>query len=162
MLDSWQIDTRRFAERGERIDQQLTVAQLPRLRQECVGPFEPVDVSVLGVRSPRGKPGVRVALRAAIRVRCQRCLKPMAIELTPVSSFEWVSTEAELDAGDKDDEWDSVIASTLFDLVPLLEDELLLAVPYAALHPACNPTGATEAGEKLSPFAALSGLKALK
>lgn len=162
MLDSWQIDTHRFAERGERIDQQLTVAQLPRLRQECVGPFEPVDVSVLGVRSPHGKPGVRVAMRASIRVRCQRCLKPMAIELAPVSAFEWVSTETELEAGDNEDEWDSVLAPDLFDLLPLLEDELLLAVPYAALHPACIPAGATEAGEKLSPFAALSALKASK
>ena len=86
----------------------------------------------------------------------------MAIELAPQSAFEWVSTEAELDASDGDDQWDSVLAPDLFDLLPLLEDELLLAVPYAALHPSCNPAGASEAGEKFSPFTALAGLKVSK
>ena len=36
---------------------------------------------------------------------------------------------------------------------------LLLAVPYAPMHEACEPAGATAAGDRVSPFAALAQLK---
>ena len=157
-MDSWQIDTGRFAELGERIDRQLTVRELPRLRKECSAAFAPIEVSVLGVRTSLGKPGIRVSMQASVKVPCQRCLKPVALELAPVCAFEWVASEAEQAVRDADDEWDAVIAAEQVDLLPLLEDELLLAVPFAPTHPACKSVVA-EAGEKVSPFAVLAGLK---
>lgn len=162
MSDAWLIDTRRVAERGERFERQLTAAELPRLRKECTSRFEPVAVSVQGVFTPYGKPGVRVTMQAALRVPCQRCLKPLPVTLAPVCAFEWVTAEAELNLRDEDDEWDAVLAGEQFDLLPLLEDELLLALPFAPAHTGCKPGAAFEAGEKISPFAALAGLKALK
>lgn len=162
MSDAWQIDTRRVAERGERIERQLTAAQLPRLRKECVSRFEPVQVSLQGLFTPYGKPGVRVALQADLRVPCQRCLKPLPVALALTCAFEWVATESELELRDEDDEWDAVLAAEQIDLLPLLEDELLLALPFAPAHAVCKPAAEFEAGEKVSPFAALAGLKALK
>lgn len=158
-MDSWLIDTRRLAERGERVDRQLTTRDLPRLRKECSTPFAPVEVSVTGVRTPLGKPGVRVALRAQVKVPCQRCLKPLPLELDFACAFEWVASESEQVLRDADDEWDAVIAAEQVDLLPLLEDELLLAVPFAPMHPVCRSGAAVEAGEKESPFAVLAGWK---
>ncbi len=162
MSDAWLIDTRRVAERGERLERQLTAAELPRLRKECTSRFDPVAVTVQGVFTPYGKPGVRVTMRADLRVPCQRCLKPLPVALAPVCAFEWVAVEAEINLRDEDDEWDAVLAGEQFDLLPLLEDELLLALPFAPAHAVCKPGVAFEAGEKVSPFAALAGLKRLK
>ena len=158
-MESWLIDTRRLAERGERVERQLTTRDLPRLRKECSTPFAPVEVSISGVRTPHGKPGVRVSMRAQVKVPCQRCLKPLALELDLACAFEWVASESEQALRDADDEWDAVIAAEQVDLLPLLEDELLLALPFAPMHPACRSGVADEAGEKVSPFAALANLK---
>lgn len=160
--DSWQIDTQRFSERGERREGLIGPKALPRLREESLSKFDPVEVSVLGVRTPRGKAGIRLSMHAVIQMQCQRCLKSMKVELNPTAALEWVSTDAEMDAGDEDDEWDTVMAGGQVDLLPILEDELLLMVPYAPLHEACKPGGAAEAGIKASPFAALAALKAQK
>lgn len=162
-MDTWLIDTRRLAERGERVERQLTTRDVPRLRKECSTPFAPVEVSVTGVRTSLGKPGVRVVMRAQVKVPCQRCLKPLPLELNLACAFEWVASESEQALRDADDEWDAVIAAEQVDLLPLLEDELLLALPFAPMHPGCQSGVASEAdeeaGEKTSPFAALANLK---
>ena len=158
----WLIDVRRFINRGERIEGQLSGKQLPRLRRESTKPLTPVTVQVVTAKSPRGRPGMRVTLHGTIRMICQRCLKSMDVALSAKAAVEWVATQAELDAADADDHWDAMLMQDHFDLLPFLEDELLLAVPFAPLHADCEAAGRSEAGEKVSPFAVLAGLKKLK
>ena len=86
--DVWQIDTRRVAERGERIARRLTSAELPRLRKECAARFDPVEVSVQGVVTPHGKPGVRVTMQASIKVPCQRCHDQSQAGVTSRNRFD--------------------------------------------------------------------------
>jgi uncharacterized protein len=40
----------------------------------------------------------------------------------------------------------------------LIEDELILALPFAPRHEDCRPAGAGDSAESDSPFAALRGL----
>ena len=40
----------------------------------------------------------------------------------------------------------------------LIEDELILAVPYAPRHEDCAPAAASDSAQKTSPFAGLRGL----
>ena len=153
------MDVPRFTSRGERIEVQLAGKQLPRLRKESIKPLAPVTVQVVAARSPRGRPGMRVTLQGAIRMVCQRCLKSMDVVLSAKAAVEWVATQAELEAADADDHWDAMLMQEKFDLLPYLEDELLLAVPFAPVHADCQAAGRSEAGEKISPFAMLAGLK---
>ena len=155
----WLMDVPRFTSRGERIEVQLAGKQLPRLRKESIKPLAPVTVQVVAARSPRGRPGMRVTLQGAIRMVCQRCLKSMDVVLSAKAAVEWVGTQAELEAADADDHWDAMLMQEKFDLLPYLEDELLLAVPFAPVHADCQAAGLREAGEKISPFAMLAGLK---
>ena len=155
----WLMDVPRFTSRGERIEVQLAGKQLPRLRKESIKPLAPVTVQVVAARSPRGRPGMRVTLQGAIRMVCQRCLKSMDVVLSAKAAVEWVATQAELDAADADDHWDAMLMQEKIDLLPYLEDELLLAVPFAPVHADCQAAGRSEAGEKISPFAMLAGLK---
>ena len=155
----WLMDVPRFTSRGERIEVQLAGKQLPRLRKESIKPLASVTVQVVAARSPRGRPGMRVTLQGAIRMVCQRCLKSMDVVLSAKAAVEWVATQAELEAADADDHWDAMLMQEKFDLLPYLEDELLLAVPFAPVHADCQAAGRSEAGEKISPFAMLAGLK---
>lgn len=156
---NWVIEPRKFAERVGRIESQLAGKLLPRLRDESTQPIKPVLVRVVAAKSPRGRTGLRLALQGSIRMICQRCLKSMDVALSAKAAIEWVATAAELEVADADDEWDALLLEDKFDLLPLLEDELLLAVPFAPLHDDCRAAGASEAGEKISPFAALAALK---
>ena len=156
--DRWLIDSRQFAERGDVIDAKLGEAALPRLGDEVVDSFDPVNVVVRGVRSPRGKLGLKVALEGLVMLECQRCLQPVSFALASRASFELIDSQKALDVDDQD-EWEPVMHSERLDLLPLLEDELLLALPFAPMHDACMPVAPAEAGTRLSPFAALEKLK---
>jgi uncharacterized protein len=159
--DGWTIDAFRFAESGSVAEGRLESADLPRLVEIAVAPLQPFDAKAAGVRSPRGKLGLEVWLRGRITVTCQRCLQPLDLALEPHAGFELEHSEAQADASglDEDEFWDAVVGSERFDLMQLCEDELLLAVPFAPMHASCAPVGATEAGDRVSPFAALAQLK---
>jgi uncharacterized protein len=45
------------------------------------------------------------------------------------------------------------------DLTPLLEEEILLALPIAPRHERCEPPAAAAASKEASPFAQLARLK---
>jgi uncharacterized protein len=157
----WTIDAFRFAEGGAIQESELIAEDLPRLAESAVAPLQAFHAKVAGVRSPRGKPGLELWLSGRVTVSCQRCLKPLELELDPHAGFELERSEAQADAAglDEDEFWDAVVGSERFDLKQLCEDELLLAVPFAPMHASCEPVGATEAGERVSPFAALAQLK---
>ena len=156
--EDWVLDSRQFVARHEVIDTVLPPALLERLAEEVVAAFPPVEVHVETVRSPRGLPGMRVRLDGNVQVQCQRCMTPVTVRLAPRVRFELVETESALD-NDDDDQWDAVLHSERFDMLHLLEDELLLALTFAPMHAVCKPPANSEAGEKVMPFAALAGFK---
>jgi uncharacterized protein len=162
----WVVDALRFAENADRLSGTLSVEELPRLADECLEDFQPFEMRAAGVHSPRGRSGIEIWLQGSVTVECQRCLKPLALELSPHAAFELARTEAEADAQsvilDEDDVWDAVVGTERFDLAQLGEDELMLALPFAPMHEACEPAAPAEAGEKISPFAVLAGLKKSK
>ncbi|MFN0164509.1 MAG: hypothetical protein ACKVQQ_25000 [Burkholderiales bacterium] len=86
-------------------------------------------------------------------------MKPVRLHVTPEASIEF-SAAADGFADDGLDDWDMLEHDERFDVLHLIEDELLLALPVAPKHAQCQPQGATHAGEKVLPFAALAGLKA--
>src|SRR5690625_6924252 len=104
-------------------------------------------------------------------VQCQRCMGHMAYQLDLVGRLQVVETEAELDVEDdpeaSPDDWvEPVLASVRLDVLALVEDELILGLPYVPMHEHCS-TEALErtqqsqgdGPEKPSPFAVLSKLK---
>ncbi len=74
---------------------------------------------------------------------------------TPLSEFEFSDIE-------QNDDIDLVEPSPAMDLVSLIEDEMLMALPIAPAHEEdCSASinkGVTQSGEKPNPFAVLKGL----
>lgn len=116
-----------------------------------------------------GAPETWLVLEAQARVRleCQRCLQPMEQALVVQRRFRFVPDEAEAERLDEESE-DDVLALPprgRLDLLPLVEDELILALPIVPRHGACPdplPMSAgelPEAADEEHPFAKLAALK---
>lgn len=156
--EGWYIDTRRFCERGEVHSAMLGPDRLARLAEEAVVPFNPFSIAVQPMVSPHGMQGMRMRLTGTISLECQRCMEQVVLPIESEAFFEFVDSAAALEADD-DDQWDRVMHDARFDLLHLAEDELLLALPYSAKHPACEPSGRQSAGEKAMPFAGLAAMR---
>lgn len=129
-----------------------------------------VSWSARCVRGVRGESRLELEIKADPLVECQRCLKPFPWAIDVHATFDLVDSEAELDAevpGDEEDsmleEPERLLCSGRFDLLGLIEDELVLAVPYVPRHAQCelpvDVEPAPELSERPSPFAALAALK---
>ncbi len=118
-----------------------------------------------------------LAVNGSVWLECQRCLAPYEQELAVEARYLIVDTEAEADARPMDDdEADAIVGSRQFDLVELIEEELLLSLPLVPKHLVCPSvhdsllTGVDgslsspdddetpEEPEKPNPFAALKSL----
>ena len=83
-------------------------------------------------------------------------------------SFRFVETEELAQAQDDEAQEDVLVLSRAFNLLELIEDELLLAVPLIPKHEVCpvavklavaDPGFEAALEQKVNPFAVLAGLK---
>jgi uncharacterized protein len=118
-----------------------------------------VRYEIRGVRDERGRPGLRIRVSGTLALRCQRCLEAMALEVHTDETLVLAATLAEIHAEPADARApDRVVAGKEMALRELIEDELILAVPYAPRHEDCAPAAASDGAQKTSPFAGLRGL----
>ena len=96
---------------------------------------------------------------------CQRCLQPFAAIVEQSTELLLARSEAELARWDVD-EIEVVLATERLDPLTLVEDELLLSLPFSPRHAdgqceAASPMVAGENGSqsRISPFGQLGELK---
>ncbi len=177
------LDVTAVAREGAQLAGRAPLLALARLL-DVIHPPAPAagcDWQVQGLwrERPGSEPEVRLHLRGHTEavLTCQRCLGPSTHGLTVDRRFRFVATEEEAErldelAGDDED----VLALPLrLNLLELLEEELILALPLVALHEHCPevpqalraseaPGGAgvaeADEGERRDhPFAVLAQLK---
>jgi uncharacterized protein len=116
---------------------------------------------------------LQLQARATVWQTCQRCLEPVAETLDIDRSLRFVAGEDEAARLDEDSEEDVLALTRTLDLVSLVEDELILALPLVPRHEACPnplemPRSDTEPGRTVAPghapaeehpFAVLKALK---
>ena len=108
---------------------------------------------------------------AILALTCQRC---MAAVDTPIEVNQWyrfVATEEIAMAEDDQCEEDLLVMVPQFDLLAVLEDELLMALPLVPMHDHCPVAPVLSVGdaklvsttnEKPNPFGVLAQLKTKK
>jgi uncharacterized protein len=155
----------------------LEIASLPRLAEES-STIESGDgfewrIETHFVDSPGSEPRqtLQLGIKGRIHLVCQSCLQDCALDLAEERQFVMVATEAEADAYPvEDDEQEPLVASQHFDLLGLIEDEILLSLPLIPKHPdgTCQPhtssfgegAEAADASEKpQNPFNILKNMK---
>lgn len=170
------FDVAAFASAGAELRGESTLVELPRLAASAVAAVTAAVVTwqVSGERRARvgAVPEVWLHLQAAaeLPLECQRCLAPVNMSVEIDRRLRFVeggeSAAAVLDADSEDD---VLPLARSLDLIELIEDELLLALPIVPRHEVCPqplpvpemPTepAPSEAPEKPHPFAVLAKLK---
>jgi uncharacterized protein len=154
------IDGFEFASAGATQQGTWPLSDFPRLRDVLAQDAGEVRYEISGVRDQRERPALRLKVSGTLQLRCQRCLEPMPFEVQTDETLVLAATLAEIHAEPASAQApDRVVAGREMKLRELVEDELILAVPYAPRHEECVAAGSAQ-GEsaKSSPFAGLRGL----
>lgn len=157
------VDSADFARRGSTLSGEVPVAELARLREAVSEYTGRVAYTLSGLVDAQGKPTLRLVVKAQLTVRCQRCLAPL--EWTVESDRWFVLVENPDTAADILEEGDAVehiLADPHLAVLDLVEEEVLLGLPIAAMHPpgSCRFAGsASDDAAQSSPFRALAELK---
>lgn len=154
------IDGFEFASAGASMQGVWPLSDFPRLGDMLAMDVGEVAYKVDGVRDARGRPSLRVRVQGTLQLRCQRCLEAMPFEVEADQTLVLAETLAEIHAEPADAHApDRVVAGKEMPVRDLIEDELILAVPYAPRHDSCVARPSPDAAkEKTSPFAGLRGL----
>ena len=114
------------------------------------------------------RPAIHLQVQANVPLTCQRCMEAVHTPIDVDRHFIFVPDEATAAAMDDDSEDDVLEMSADFNLLGLIEDEVLMALPLVPRHDSC-PAGVVQSAqtddfkdvgeEKPNPFAALAALK---
>lgn len=165
-----------FALEARLLPVQVSLSQLPRLAEESVRAVADRTVHFQALGSMRSDaagtpvPWLRLQGRVEIDLVCQRCLEPVTALVQFDREFRFVESEEVALAQDEDCEEDLLVRSPQFDLLELVEDELLMALPVAPKHEKCPgdlKLSAADADfdvrvERPNPFAKLAQIKTPK
>lgn len=150
------------------------LASLARLAESTLSPAEggvaaDVDWTVRGALLPLAGAGVRPSLRidaaADVTLVCQRCLQSLEQSLRAGRRIAFVDSEEQAAALDAEHDDDVLALAPVLDLAPLIEDELLLALPLVPRHDVCSeplPRPLVDTGPQPGAFAALAALKTVR
>lgn len=156
-FDPHRLDMAAFALAEGRLDGDWPLARLPRLLQDALplsagSPAQSVAWSACGSRKAvvGGEDQIRLHLQAgtALQLTCQRCLQPMTVQLDVRPSLRFVRGEAQAEALDEDSDEDVLALTPALDLLPLIEDELILGLPLVPRHDICPHPLPMSAGEE--------------
>jgi uncharacterized protein len=173
VFDPHCVDVAAFAKQGVGVSGAWPLARLDRLCDEAHADAKPnasaqVQWRATGeIRTRRGaEPAVWLHIEsdAQLSLVCQRCLQPVDTSLQARRSFQFAADEQQAAAIDADSEDDVLAISRTLNLMELIEDELLLALPLVPRHGSCpQPLTARDEGspleERANPFAVLQSLK---
>jgi uncharacterized protein len=94
----------------------------------------PIDWNIAGTADALGRPAIAIELDGSVPLECQRCLAPMTWPVRQRTVALLARSEAEGDALDAGSDEEVLVAAEPLDALKLVEDELLLSLPYAPAH----------------------------
>ena len=114
-----------------------------------------------GGRDAQGRPVLTLTLEGALPQICQRCLQPFATRVSHQTELLLARNQAELARLDAE-ETEVLLADMPLDAHTLVEDELLLSLPFAPRHEDGTCVPAVPTAEKRVAVSPLAGLTALR
>jgi uncharacterized protein len=154
------IDTARFCKDGVSLSGTFTEVELPRLAAEVL---QGASFNVVWTANGESPDFLELSLASKVQMKCQRCLGAMEESIDARYRFEFVKDEEAAEAYDaQSDELDALVHSRQFDLHELIEDEMLMALPFVSLHEVCPEAGAAAflpVEAKTNPFSVLKNFK---
>lgn len=153
------IDGFEFAAAGATQQGTWPLADFPRLHDVLASAEGEVSYRVEGAHDGQGRPALRIRVSGVLQLCCQRCLEAMPYPVDTDETLVLAASVAEIDADRDPLGADRVVAGREMPVRELIEDELLLALPYAPRHEeGCTARAEADAETTKSPFAGLRGL----
>lgn len=168
------LNMQAFAAEAEPLVGCTLLQNMERLAQESTG--LQADMTVNWQARAELRPGagaeediwLHLQATTTLTLTCQRCMGPVESPVAVDQWYRFVATEDIAMAEDDNAEEDLLVMEPQFDLLAVLEDELLMALPVVPMHEQCPVVPQLRAGEldatddapkKPSPFAVLAQLK---
>jgi uncharacterized protein len=174
-LDPRRLDVAAFAAARAGIEGEWPADRLKRLASATLAPADGASQPSIawrahGERDVLAGAGAQASLAIGadteVTLECQRCLQPMRLPLHAERRIFFVDGEDAAAALDAEAEDDVLALTPALDLVELIEDELLLALPLVPRHELCPeplPRAFVEDDPAIdpadNPFAVLAALK---
>lgn len=159
------IDSLEFARSEQCVSGSVPVASLKRLDDVLFDSAGSVNYEVQGGRNQRKRLQLALKIEGALHLQCQRCLGPLDYAVDVANTLLLVPRGTRA-AEELDDPRapDAIEASAELDVAELIEDEVLLSLPFAPRHPEgrCKSRIATAdagIGRAEPAFAKLAALK---
>lgn len=171
------LNMKSFAQEGEPLAGSTPLQSMERLSLEAHELPAGATVDWKAWAELRPVPGsddvvwLNLKAHAVIPLTCQRCMTAVATPLNIEQLFRFVETEEIAMAEDDESQEDLLVMSPQFDLLALVEDELVMALPLVPMHERCpspqvfseiDPDFGKLDAKKPNPFDVLAQLKSRK
>ena len=159
------INSLEFARKSLEIRDIIAHSDLQRAKDLLTPETGSLNWRLSGEFSADKKARLHLTQTGNVGLPCQRCLEPMIIALSISSEFILVKDESEIPPEEDDvEDHDYLVAEADMDVLQLVEDEILLALPYAPKHEIKDCAVKAEVNELKAPnpFAALRDFKVVK
>jgi uncharacterized protein len=170
LFDPRLADVRLLSQTGATVQGRAPLAAMSRLRTALSASTDgeaawSAQGSETAVAAGPAQIWLHLQANAVVPLECQRCLQTMVQAVQVDRRFRFVAGEAEAARLDEECEDDVLPLQPRLDLLELLEDELILALPIVPRHETCPeplPLPADTAAEEEPaphPFAGLAALR---
>jgi uncharacterized protein len=160
MMKTLTIDNQEFAQKQQNEQGEFVLSSCVRLMDSLHVSREQADNTMIyfalsGFQKQFSHPSLQLTIRTELPALCQRCLDYTAVSLD--LHFQYLILADAGEMLDEDDELDWLEPNHEMDVLALIEDELLMAMPIAPVHSHDCGQLKLESGEKANPFAVLKG-----
>jgi len=131
------VNPRRLAVQGMSLEGQLSADSFKRIAEVASITSQGVEVSLKFFCDEENYKIISGTVEVELDLDCQRCLSPVNVKVA--SEFEVAIAASDESAKNIPRHYEPVIVEEdTLDLVPLIEEELLLALPMHAYHERCD------------------------
>ncbi|HVE51110.1 MAG TPA: YceD family protein [Casimicrobiaceae bacterium] len=109
-------------------------ASLARLEDRVAGKEGEITWSITGTSDSQGRAAVDVSIEGRVPLICQRCLGELVQEVSQSTLLLLARDESEVVRLDESSEDEVLLADAPLDPLALVEDEMLLTLPFAPRH----------------------------
>lgn len=161
------INNMEFARKALELHDRIAVSHFSRVRDLLDTTEGEIEWRLSGYVNASGRPMLNLQIQGDVQLRCQRCLEPFRYTLDTQTAYLLVADEAAIPLASDEEalaEEEYLAADMQMHVLDLIEDEILLALPYAAKHDEaqCGAGDTLDELKKPNPFAVLQGLKSGK
>jgi uncharacterized protein len=129
------IDSLEFARTGQILRGTLSISGLARLHDSLFDTLGLVDFVVQGGHDARQRATLSLEVSGVLHLKCQRCLGQFDFPLRLGSTLR-LANALEMAAVEADeDDAECIEPSPALDVASLVEDEIILGLPYSPRHP---------------------------